>query len=327
MANSILGCTCCFFWLSQILVWIFDALFIIFIITFSNSYFDPSNVDFMIAIFMTGLINYIFYLLLNFIVYDIKDILGKKISINELINKIKELNNDNTFSFSTIEYECFHYLKSNEQRNKNTRYIEDYKGIKAITKSDSLSYDYKSMTDTSENIHINTLGYSIITIYLNVIVEMDEETKKDFEETKEGFIIDCKNVDELFESKIKHNYLKNNYSAEFFVISNNLICSYIFSPLFYKLVTILGFAEIMKCIINKYISNIQYISIKKIISSKYNLNNPNISQQFGYDKLSPKIYINNEPYENNNSNELLTITPKSDGNNTNEEYLLNNDNN
>lgn len=88
------------------------------------------------------------------------------------------------------------------------------------------------MTDTSENIHINTLGYSIITIYLNVIVEMDEETKKDFEETKEGFIIDCKNVDELFESKIKHNYLKNNYSAEFFVISSNLICSCIFSPLF-----------------------------------------------------------------------------------------------
>lgn len=327
MVNSNLGCRCCFFWSSQILVWIFDTLFIIFIITVSNSYFEPSYIEFTGVFFMIALMNYIIYILLNYVFYDEKDILNKKISLNEFINKIKELNNENTFSSSTIKYECFHYLKSNEQRNKNIKYIEDSKGIKAITKSDSLSYDYKSMIDISKNIYINTLDYSIIKIDLNVEVEMDEETKKDFEETKESFVIDCKNVDELFKSEINHNYLKKNYSDEFFVISNNLKCSCIFSYGFYKLSVFLGFAQIMKCIINKYISSIQYIHIKKIISSKYDLNDPNIRQQFGYDKLSPKIYINNEPYENNNSNELLTITHKNDGYNTKGEYLLNNENN
>ena len=57
------------------------------------------------------------------------------------------------------------------------------KPTKVITKSDIYEYNFISMRDISWNIYFNTNRYSSnMRVKIQVSVEMDDETKKDFED-------------------------------------------------------------------------------------------------------------------------------------------------
>ena len=72
----------------------------------------------------------------------------------------------------------------------------------------------------SGKINLNTLGYSNMRVYIHFVVEMDIETKIDFEDNIEGFLADCKNSDEYFKSEVIHNYLNNRESKTYLVKPN-----------------------------------------------------------------------------------------------------------
>ena len=181
-----------------------------------------------------------------------------------------------------------------------------------------MNYSFKSMRDISGNIYLKTLGYTNMKVYLNISVEMDEETKKDFEDVKKRFFGDYKNTDECYNEKIKHNFRLNRLSDDYIVKVNGGKCAFFYNKIFFWIISILGFAEILKIIINYIINRgIQTINIKKKISSKYDLNDPNVIQMFGYDRSSTNLYLNHSLYGINNNNqeikgndELLEINEK-----------------
>ena len=306
----------CYCWMLQISLWFFDFLL------FSNIVMYGRLVLFEYSIFINFIVgfyafcNYVMYLCFNvFVSFFTMRIINQKTD-SEIINKIQNQINDNSFIDSTIEYECYHFLKKGEKRNENYKYRK-YKDspTKVITKSGSLNYSFKSMRDISGNIYLKTLGYTNMKVDINISVEMDEETKKDFEDVKEGFFADCKNSDEFFEPKIKHNFKLNRLSKNYLVKVDGGKGSFIYNKYLFGIISFLGFAEIIKLIIKCLINvGTQKINIKKIISSKHDLNDPNVIQMFGYDRLSTNFYVDDNLYGNNNyyqeirgNDELLTI--------------------
>ena len=138
---------------------------------------------------------------------------------------------------------------------------------------------------------------------------MDMETKEDFDNNTEGFLIDFKNSDELFKSEIKHNYKDNRISDKYLVKVNGGKCGCIFNKYLYWTFIFLGFAEIIKAIVRCYLNKeIQRINIEKIISSKYDYNDPDEIQKHGYDKLIPILYVNDKVFENNSNVDLKILT-------------------
>lgn len=205
-------------WCLQLSVWIFDGLIISNIILYGHIAIIENNslVNSLVGIY--AFCNYIVYLFINIFASPLFWILKNQKTEKEMIDKIESLINDNSFSNSTISYECYHFLKQNEKRSENFKYVSQKNNkTKVITKSGSITYNFLSMRDISGNIYLKTLDYSNLRLKVDISVEMDEETKKDFEDTKEQYFADCKNSDEFFNPKINHNYEKNRYSEEYLV--------------------------------------------------------------------------------------------------------------
>ena len=293
-------------WILQITVWIFEALLILNTVWYGDFNFFVYSKLINNIIFAYAVMNYAMYLLLNVFVYLILNKIENQLTDLELIKKIQNQINDNSFIDSKIEYECYHILKKGEKANENYKYIEDENSpTKVITKSDSINYSFKSMRDISGNIHLKTLGYTNMKVYLNISVKMDEETQKDFEDVKKRFFADYQNNDEHFNKIIKHNYELNRSSDDYLVKVNGGKCAFIYNKIFFWTISILGFAEILKIILNCIInSGTQTINIIKIISSKYDLNDPNVIQMFGYDRSSTNFYLNDNLYGGNNNQEI-----------------------
>ena len=245
---------------------------------------------------------YFCYLLFNSS-SSISLLLRNQITDSEIINTIQNILNDNTFNDSIITYECFHYLKLSEKVNKNYKITGERNAPKrVITKTGSMNYSYKSMRDISGKINLKTLGYSNMRVYISINVEMDEETKIDFEEITEGFLADYKYCDQRFNSIINHNYEKNRASKQYIVKVNGGKCTFIYNKYIYWIIIILGHGEIIKFLIRNFLNKgIQMINIKKIISSKNDLRETKEIQKHGYDKLIPVLCVNDKIYENNNN--------------------------
>ena len=308
-------------WMIQISLWVFDALIILNFIMYGHlSMFEYSTI-LNIFIFLYAIFNYICYLCINVVVSFCYLGINNQKTDSEIIDKIKNQINDNSYTDSIIEYECYHFLKKGEERKENYIYKE-YKDspTKVITKSGSMNYSFKSMRDISGNIYLKTLGYANMKVVININVEMDEETKKDFEEVKEGFFVDCKNSDEFFKTNIKHNFNNNRYSKNYLVKVNGGKASFIYNKYLFVIISFLGFTEVIKAIIKCVFNRrIQTINIKKIISSKYDLNDPYVIQMFGYDRLSTNFYLNDNLCSNNNY--YKSIKDKDEGLTINETLL------
>ena len=67
---------------------------------------------------------------------------------------------------------------------------------------------------------------------------------------------------------------------------------------------IIRISEIIKAFIRCYLNKgIQKINIEKIISSKYDYNDPDVIQRKGYNKFMPILYVNDKVYGKNNIEE------------------------
>ena len=159
---------------------------------------------------------------------------------SELISKIQNQINDNSFNDSTIKYECYHILQGGEQRNDNYKYREsdDESKTLVITKSDSMNYSFKSMRDISGTISLKTYGYTNMQVYINISVAMDNETKKDFEDVKKRFFADYKNSDKLFNQIITHNFELNRKSDFYVVKVNGGKASFLYNKYFFAIISI-----------------------------------------------------------------------------------------
>ena len=302
-------CLICGF-ISQLVVWLFDSLII------SNIYFSGRIciIDFSTIgnsyLFFIAFCNYIFYLCINLIGFPLIYGIYNQLKHTDLIDKIQELINDNKFESSTIKYECYHTLQKNEAKYPHYRYIEiGDKPTKVITKSDIYEYNFLSMRDISGNIYFNTNRYSSnMRVKIQVSVEMDDETKKDFEDVKERFLSEYKTLDKNFSSRVIHNYTRRRPSDTFIIKVNGGKCECLFNKYLYGIMVFLGFAEIIKIIIRCFTNKNQIIHIRKIISSKYDVNDPFVSRNYGYDRLTPNLYVNDNLYENY-SNKDHGMTP------------------
>ena len=291
--------SCLFF---QIMLWILVAINILILIFFGS--FGFVN----IALGFLAFINYIIYFFLNVFI-PLSIIIGNQLTDSEIINKIQNIINDNTFNDSTVQYECYHDLKVDEKRNENYKYIKLKNSTRVITKSGTMNYSFKSMRDISGKLYLNTQGYPNMRVDININIVMDKETKEDFDDNKEGFLIDFKNSDERFKSEIKHNYKNNRKSDKYLVKVNGGKCTCIFNDFLYWTFIFLGFAEIIKAIVRCHLNKeIQRINIEKIISSKYDYNDPDEAQKHGYDKLIPILYVNDKAPGNNSSVDLKVLT-------------------
>ena len=288
-------------WILQITVWIFEALLILNTVWYGDFNFFVYSKLINNIILAYAFMNYAMYLMICVVLYFYMNRIKNQLTDSEIIEKIQNQINDNSFTDSRIQYECYHILKKEEKRNENYKYIESEDSpTKVITKSDSINYSFKSMRDISGNIYLKTLGYTNMKVDINIIVEMDEETKKDFEDVKKRFFADYKNNDEYFNKIIKHNYELKRVSDDYIVKVNGGKCAFFYNKIFFCIISILGFAEILKIILNCIINRgTQTINIKKIISSKYDVNDPNVIQMFGYDRLSTNFYLNDNLYNNN----------------------------
>ena len=135
----------------QIMIWLFTIINITILIIFGFGFVN------MVFGFLT-FINYIIYLVLNLFI-PLSTIIGNQLTESEIINKIQNIIDDNSFNDSTIQYECYHNLKADEKRNKDYKYIELKNRTKVITKSGTMNYSFKSMRDISGKLYLNTQGY------------------------------------------------------------------------------------------------------------------------------------------------------------------------
>ena len=113
------------------------------------------------------IMNYCLYFMLNLISYTC-ELITNQITDLEMIKKIQNIIEDNSFGPSKISYEFSHIISSKEERKKNGKYYVDKDEFtREITQADTLTYNYKSMRDISGKINFNTTGYKIISLKLS----------------------------------------------------------------------------------------------------------------------------------------------------------------
>jgi len=264
------------------------------------------------------IMNYCIYFILNMVSYTCQ-LITNQITDLEMIKKIQNIIEDNSFGPSIISYECSHIVGADQKlNNKGNRYVDKDEFVREISKADTLTYNYKSMRDISGKINFNTTGYKIISLNLSIQVLMDQNTLNDYNKTKDTFLNGLKDKDEYFETNFINHYLDGRpLYSNYLVKVNGGKCGCILNFYLYLILTIFGFAFIFKLIIWLCLNDKQRITIKKIISSKFDVNDPEIERTFGYDQLTPKFYINNIIIDNY----LNELTP-SDYNFDKKENLL-----
>ena len=96
-------------------------------------------------------------------------------------------------------------------------------------------------------------------------------------------------MDKNFSSRLIHNYTRRRPSDTFIIKVNGGKCEFFFNKYLYGIIVFLGFAEIIKIIIRSFTNKNQIIHIRNIISSKYDVNDPFVSRNYGYDRLTPNL--------------------------------------
>ncbi len=259
--------------------------------------------------YATFLFNYFIYILMV-VISPIGGLLCNPLTDLEMIKKIQNILEDNWFDPSIIKQKLIQSVSDNETRRDSIEYnetrrdsIEYYKDkdefTRAITKEDTLTNKNISMRDISGKINFKTNGCNAINLELKIIIMIDKETEKDLKKCKYQFLQEFGNKNEYFETSVFHQYLKCRESRKKYLIKvNGGKCGCIFNIFVYLVISILGYAFIIKLIVRLCISSKQKIIIKKIISSKFDVNSPEVERTFGYDQLSPKFFINNEINDN-----------------------------
>ena len=279
-------------WLFQILVWFFLAG------TIRNYSLDASNAA-KLAFLILFLISYIVYLIFEFLSKEAKFLRTKKTD-NDIFKKMGTYYK--TFPAFEITCECYHYESATAQPgsyHKRVSYKEVFK------------FPYYSERDVSGLLILDCDSENIKDKYyvqLELIEELnfaDSISYMDYEEAKKKLIKKNKNKDNSFEY-FETKYIPGLEKENLMRITDKEPCAANFKCFVVFTIFLLG--EFYKLFFN-HLCILQTYKIRKIISTRYDLNQPE------YQKLKPKIdiitkkYDYEEEYYNYTNNEFVLNKP------------------
>ena len=199
--------------------------------------------------------------------------------------------------YPTIRFhcKCYHYEKRKiEKKNKKGH---DTKKVKVVTHTDSYDLEYRSSRDVSgllnlkyNNDHKDRKGrISYVKLFLKKEINFaDPISVKDYITQKDSFWRKNRFRDTFMDFREERNIpglIENNP----IIINDEEPCSVnIYWFIFF---TILTLAQLYKSYVNCYSCDEQKFTIRKIISTRYDLNSDKDNKQ--YKNLIPQINLNN----------------------------------
>ena len=288
-SNKVNTCINFFYWFLNIVIWCSLALSLYFLHKDGYIVKDTENLSYWI--FGSS---YILYIILEFCSTTAKYLCNKKTG-EQMYEKMGSLFNAHptiTFDCQCYHYEIVHYTSRDKEGNIHHHTRKD----KKITYTESYSIPYYSWRDVSGLFYLNcdeAYAKKKCYIQLNLLEEInfaDEISYMDYEIYKEQFwrrnrfrdvYMDFKETRKI-PGLISHNLIR---------IGQNDPCFVSFGWFF--IFTLLTLCEFYKIYINSLFVY-QVFKIRKIISTRYNLNEPLYSNK--YSQLAPQLNLINKQY-------------------------------
>ena len=284
-------CAYIFFWILQILTWLLLAAFITLLIL------NPTGGPVYIAPLVFFVIVYIMYIvseqLSSTAIY-----LRNKSSNESIYLKMSQY-------FSTrprilFHCECYHYetVTTGVSRDSQGQTSYDEAEVKEVTYKEDMEFIYYSVRDVSGLLYLNCDDEATIRNKSYIKLELIEEINfadtisyMDYRNAKNNFYDRNRDKDEFFDFKetkiipgiMHHNLIKLRESEPCTV-------NYFLFVIF----TILTLVEFYKPYVNSFCIE-QKFKIRKIISTRYDLNNPEYEKK--YQNLNPKINLLEQKYD------------------------------
>ena len=279
----------CFCWFFTVLIW--GSLIISIYYSISIETLDRDNqMLFNIILF----ISYIVYLILEFCSPTAKYLYNKK-SGEEMYDKMGSLfkaHPNIIFHCECYHYDTVHYIS----RDKDGHTHHETRTEKRITYTEGYSIPYYSSRDVSGLFYLNC-DEAIIKQKYYIKLELKEEINfadeisyMDYEHYKDQFwrrnrfrdVYMDFNERRTIPGLIQYNLIK---------IGQNEPCSV--NLFWFILFSLLGICEFYKIYINKFFVYQKY-KIRKIISTRYDLNQPDYENK--YSQLAPQLNLINQQY-------------------------------
>lgn len=242
--------------------------------------------------FVVFIIVYIIYIILEFCSYTSRFLLNKK-STNSIYNKLKEI--FNTFPVLKISCECYHFEKHLEERkDKDGKIITEEVTKRINTYNGSEYFNIYSYRDISGlfKIDLNSEIFknkNYIKLTLDTIINFAEPISfSDYQNFKNNFINKNRYKDQKMDIK-EESYIPN-------LTKNNLIKIKDKEPFyinfFYFFICVILTMGVPYQIIFDNISIEGKYQIKKVISTRYNLNSVEYDNIYGMYIPAIKLGIN-----------------------------------
>ena len=269
-------------WILQILSWIFFLVFIILLI------FDLDVFALFLAFFFCAYITYIIFELYSSTAKMLRNINSKQ-GINEMMRKY----------FSTppnieLKYEYYHNVTVPISYTDNYGITHTgYSTYKELFLTTTFDFPYYSVRDVSGLFYLADKVAAKNKSFIKL--ELIEEV---------SFADTISYMDYYFEKNVFHESNGRSDENSIFIesrtipgmISQNIIkiddsISLIVNFPFFVISTLLMFAELYKPCLNSFLYE-QKFKVRKIISTRYDLNQPDINAKYQY--ISPKIILNSQ---------------------------------
>ena len=279
----------CFCWFFSLLVWCSFIISIYFIYT--KEFIEPDNQKLCLTIFG---VSYLIYLILEFCSSTAKYLYNKK-SGEEMYDKMGSLfraHPNIIFHCECYHYDTVHYIS----RDKDGHTHHETRTEKRITYTEGYSIPYYSSRDVSGLFYLNC-DEAIIKQKYYIKLELKEEINfadeisyMDYNYYKDQFwrrnrfrdVYMDFNEERIIPGLIHHNLVKIGQSDP---------CIVRFGWFF--IFTLLSLSEFYKIYINSFFIYQKY-KIRKIISTRYDLNQPEFS--FKYSQFVPQLNLINQQY-------------------------------
>ena len=273
-------------WIFQILTWIFLIILIVLSSLITKAYVGP------LIIFS---IIYIIYIILEQFSSTAKYLRNKNSDESFYQKMLKYFSTPPKISLKceSYHYERYTYTTIDSDGNTSTQTQTQ----KVITHEETIDFQYYSARDVSGSFYLNCEEALIINksyIKLELIDEInfaDAISYKDYDIAKRALRDRNSDRDTLYditETRIIPEFISHNLIK----LGNTEPCTV--NYFFFIIATILTFAELYKLYVNLFCVE-QKFKIRKIISTRYDLNQPEFDQK--YKNLNPRINLINQKYE------------------------------
>lgn len=278
--------------LNDILCWIFSislwtSLIIILYLLYTANY--KTLFEYEQLLYSIFIISYLMYIISE-LFSNTSKLLFNKQSKDEIYQKMGKL--FKTPPKITFECQCYHYKTVHKERNIGNGKVGSYsKEVKEITYTGSYNMPFYSSRDISGLFYLNCEeAYVNQKYYVGLILSeeinfADGISIMDYKKCKNDYYNKNRKKDEEMDFKeirtipglVTHNLVPIGRGDLFFVNFG-----------FFLISTLLGLGELYKIFINRFLVYQKY-KIRKIISTRNNLNDSNCEQK--YSQLTPRLNL------------------------------------